>query len=72
MQDTILLVDEYIDVQGGWCILIAPEKGTEVLHSGWSPTCPGCLFIWLVLICILYNKTIVLSVALSREFCELF
>lgn len=41
---------------GGWCILIPWGKGTAALF-GTLPDITLCLFFWLVLICVLRNKT---------------
>lgn len=52
-------------------ILINVPGGSYILRTGnifvWDPlrSHPVCLFIWLVLICVLYDKIIILSIMLS-------
>ena len=51
----------------GWCALIPWGEGVRLVPS--QTLSPMCLFIWLVLICILYNKTIIISIMLSLFLC---
>lgn len=64
MQTSASLAGKYSDVQGGWCVLT-----TKKLHiwgsPGPHPMCSETHTI-LVLIGILYNKTMIISIVLSR------
>lgn len=59
------LVGEYIDVPRGCYTLILQGEDMEALHSEPSRLHLMFLFIWLVLFCILYNKSIIVSIVLS-------
>lgn len=41
------------------------EKGTKAVCLGLTQTLPSVSFHWLVLICILYDKTVIISMVLS-------
>ena len=59
------LVGEYINVPGGWCILIPEGEGMEALCSGPSQTSPYVSLHLARSDFIFYNKTVVVSIGLS-------
>lgn len=60
------LMEEQIKVPGRHCLLILRrEQWKKLCVQDPSRPCPICLFIWLVLICIIYNKTVNISAFLS-------
>lgn len=61
------LVGKHSDVQGEWHAWILRAEGLEALCPPTPPRpCPIHLFIWLaLLVCILYNKTVIMSMVFS-------
>lgn len=59
------LVGEQIEVSGGQCVLILRTENMKTLCSRPFQPSPICVFIWLVLIYILYNKKVAISIVLS-------
>lgn len=56
---------EHVDVPAGWCVLIPQDRAWKFHVQDPSRPFPVCAFVWLVLICNLYNRTAILSIVLS-------
>lgn len=60
------LVGECIDMPGVWCTLISWEEIMKFCIQYPPRASHMCPYIWLVLICILDNKTVIINVVLYR------